>query len=456
MHSDNNEARQDCATSAAVPAGREETEQFGCFGEIVESELLAAMGCTEPIALALAGAKTRDLLGEMPARADVYCSGNIIKNVKAVKIPGTNGRRGIETAVAMGLAMGGSGKGLQVLEGAGEQQASEAYRLEREGRLEVHLEQGAENLYIRIEASSDSHRSIVELKNQHNQFARLELDGRILSDREEEACTEFGDMARLLTPDFILDYAEELPIMEEENRGLRELLLRQAQYNEAIGREGIRGGYGAGIGQLLAGQNRQQDPLLEGIAVAAGGSDARMSGIEMPVVINSGSGNQGMTIACPIVVYWRSTGQPEETLCRALLLANLLAVCEKSYIGKLSAYCGAVRAAAAAGAGIAYLMGMERGDICQVAEDTLAIASGVLCDGAKPSCAAKIAASLNCAKMALDMTKAKRSFRQGEGIVGSGLMDTIRNVGCIAREGMGVTDQVMLKVMLNNPFPQGA
>ncbi len=436
--------------------GGQDTADFGCFGEILEKELLAAMGCTEPIALALAGAKARDLLGELPSRVDIYCSGNIIKNVKAVKIPGTKGRRGIETAVAMGLAMGGSGHGLQVLEGAGESQAELAWRLEKEGRLAVHLEEGAENLYIRLEAQAKEHTCMVEMKNHHSQFSRAELDGKLLIEENEESTAEFGGAARLLTPEFILDYVEEIPIMEEGNRQLRELLLRQARCNEAIGREGIRGGYGAGVGRLLQEQNVQGDPLQEGIAVAAGGSDARMSGLEMPVIINSGSGNQGMTIACPIVVYWKSTGQTEEALCRALLLANLLAVCEKSYIGRLSAYCGAVSAGAAAGAGIAYLMHMSREEICKVAEDTLAIASGILCDGAKPSCAAKIAASLNCAKLALDMTKARTGFRQGEGIVGGGLMDTIRNVGCIAREGMGVTDQVMLKVMLDNPFPQSA
>lgn len=426
---------------------------YEMYREVLIKDLLPAMGCTEPIALALAGAKTREMLGGIPVKATVYCSGNLIKNVKAVTIPNTNGRRGIETAVAMGIACGDSGKELEILESADENTLKIAEELWSNGSITVCHEEGVENLYVRIEASSAEHSALVEMVNHHNMYRRVELDGQVVFKGESETVeNEFGDFAVEMTPDSIFEYAVNVPIMNAENSELRSLLKKQVDFNTAIGKEGIGHGSGAAIGKLLMSKLNDNDPVKKGTALAAGGSDARMSGCKMPVVINSGSGNQGITIACPIAVYCEENSLNEEKMYRALLMANLIAIYEKCYIGKLSAYCGAVSAAAAAGAGIAYLADMSREQIMEVVSNTLAIGSGILCDGAKASCAAKIAASLNCMQMALDMAKAGTSFLQGEGIVAQRLEETIHNVGCIAQDGMRVTDREILKVMLEYPY----
>lgn len=427
--------------------------QFDMYKDVLIKDLLSAMGCTEPIALALAGAKTREILGDMPDKTDVYCSGNLIKNVKAVTIPNTNGQRGIEIAVAMGLACGDSRKELRILEDADEEMLNQAQMLVENGTITVHHEENVENLYVRIEARTKEHTVSVEMVNHHNVYRRVELDGEVIYRGEAETVEkEFGGFAVEMTPDSIFEYAKTVPIMDEEQSELHSLLIRQVSCNMAIGREGIEKGSGAAIGRMLLSGLRDNDPIDKGIAYAAGGSDARMSGCKMPVVINSGSGNQGITIACPIAVYCEEKGIGEERMCRALLIANLVAIYEKCYIGKLSAYCGAVSAAAAAGAGIAYLMDMPRERIMEVVSNTLAIGSGVLCDGAKASCAAKIAVSLNCMKMALNMAESGISFMQGEGIVARRLEETIHNVGYIAQDGMRVTDREILKVMLEYPY----
>lgn len=426
---------------------------YGMYREVLTKDLLSAMGCTEPIALALAGAKTREILGGIPEKTTVYCSGNLIKNVKAVTIPNTGGRRGIETAAAMGIACGDSSRELQILEDADESTLKIAEELLNNGSITVCHEEGVENLYVRIEAQTAEHTALVEMVNHHNMYRRVELDGEVIFKGEsEDVEKEFGDFAVEMTPDSILEYAENVPIMGSEQTELRELLKKQADCNTAIGREGIEQGSGAAIGKMLFSKIKDNDPIKKGIALAAGGSDARMSGCKMPVVINSGSGNQGITIACPIATFCKEKGLSEEKMYRALLMANLIAIYEKCYIGKLSAYCGAMSAAAAAGAGIAYLMDMSRGQIMEVVSNTLAIGSGILCDGAKASCAAKIAASLNCMQMALDMAKLGTSFLQGEGIVAQRLEETIHNVGYIAQDGMKVTDREILKVMLEYPY----
>lgn len=428
---------------------------FEQYEAILLSELLPALGCTEPIALALASAKAREVLGCLPERVDLYCSGNIIKNVRAVVVPNSGGRRGIEIACALGIFGGRSALQLEVLSEVNETHRAQAADYVAQGRFHIHHVKDEPNLYLRVEARAGEEEAITEIKYDHTHFNRIEHNGTVLYEGGIETIDDHKlDLSCLNLRD-IYEFAHTLEVMAPEHQALREALERQIEYNLAIGQEGINHAYGAEVGRTILFSNVSHLPEQQGIGYAAAGSDARMSGCDLPVVINSGSGNQGMTLAIPLAVYARETERSHQKLLRALALANLVAVHEKRFIGKLSAFCGVVSAAAATGAGLAYLQGMSFEQICQVITNTLATSGGMVCDGAKPSCAAKIGVSLNNAVMGLNMARMGKTFREGDGIVGRDAEATIRNVGRMARVGMKQTDEEILNIMID-PAPSNS
>lgn len=422
---------------------------FEQYKQILLAELLPALGCTEPIAIALATAKAREVLGCLPETVDLFCSGNIIKNVRAVVVPNSGGRKGIEIAAALGLFGGKADLQLEVLSQITEAHRKQAAEYVKAQHIHIHHVKDEPNLYLRAELYAGDDVAITEIKYDHTQFNRIERNGEVLYSRGIQTIDDHSIDLSCLSLRDIYDFIREIPILSDEHKDLRAALEQQIEYNRTIGQEGINHAYGAEVGRTLLFSNITHAPEQQGIAYAAAGSDARMSGCSLPVVINSGSGNQGMTITIPLVVYAEETERSHEKLLRALMLANLIAVHEKRFIGKLSAFCGVVSASAATGAGLAYLQSMNFEQICKVITNTLATSGGMVCDGAKPSCAAKIGVSLNNAVMALNMARMGKSFQEGDGIVGRDAETTIRNVGRLARVGMKPTDEEILEIMIH-------
>lgn len=419
--------------------------------EILQDELLVALGCTEPIAIALCAAEARSLLGKEPERADVYCSGNIIKNTHSVKVPHANGRKGIPLAAAMGICGGDSSKLLQVLETVDEAAFERACQMVDENRIRVHLAKVPHSLYIRVELRERDHLAITEIRDQHTHFSKKIIDQTVLLDEGDSSGQEDARKAELSKWKGWIRFKDAWELSQtidfEAEKEIAALLRQQVYYNRAIGREGIDHPWGQEVGRTLI-QDEKASDTDKIIAYAAAGSDARMSGCSMPVVINSGSGNQGMTVSIPIIEQAELIHASEDELLRALLLANLMSIHEKHYIGNLSAYCGAVTAAAASSAGLAMLLGEDQETAERAMINTLAISSGMICDGAKASCAGKIAVSLKNAFMGLEMARKGRVFGQGEGILGDRLESTIQNVGRLAAQGMVGTDQEILQIMI--------
>lgn len=410
---------------------------------LLQAELLPALGCTEPIAIAFAAARCRRLLGQMPEGMTVQCSGNIIKNVKSVVIPGSGGMRGIETAAILGAVAGDDTRGLEVLAAATPQHARRAAKLRETGLCAVDLLEGAETLHIVVHQQGGGHSALVEVAGGHQTVVREERDGAVLTDRARQAPSPTANGQQSpMTLDGILRFAEETPLPP-----LQAVLQDQLDYNLSIAGEGLSGSYGAQVGRVVM-EGGPQNPRTLAIAHAAAGSDARMNGCAMPVVVNSGSGNQGMTVSLPVVVYARAVGAGQNAAYRALALSNLLALYQKSYIGKLSAYCGVVSAACGSVAGIAFLEGAGRAVIEGTVINMLGTISGMVCDGAKASCAAKIAAALQTGFLAYDMAKAGHVFQNGDGLTKNGADATIRAVGRMGREGMRGTDTEILRIML--------
>lgn len=408
---------------------------------ILESELIPAMGCTEPIAVALAGAKARQVLGGTPEHMDIYCSGNIIKNVKGVVVPNSGGQMGIPAAAILGAVGGDADKGLEVIAGATQEAIDTTKRLIAENMCECFLEEGEENLYIRIEAVKGEDRALVEIKTRHNHFSRIEKNGEVLLSSEDlQIEGPKADKSKLNLRD-IIEFANELKIED-----VRDLLDRQIRYNRAISDEGLNNPWGAEVGRTMISEGDQF--AVRAAAKAAAGSDARMGGCSMPVVINSGSGNQGITVTMPLYEYAVSNSIPEEKLYRALALANLISIHEKRFIGNLSAYCGAVSAATASVAGIAYLNGEDYKTIGDTIINSIGTIGGMVCDGAKSSCASKIASAVQTALMGYEMAKRGHVLKDGEGLVEGGVEGTIRNIGRMGREGMRETDVEILNIML--------
>ncbi|MCI9142772.1 MAG: serine dehydratase subunit alpha family protein [Lachnospiraceae bacterium] len=409
--------------------------------QILREELIPAMGCTEPIAIAYGAARARALLGEKPEKILVEASGNLIKNVKSVVVPNTGGLKGIEAAAAAGALAGKPEKELEVIADIAEEQKVELAAFLEQKAVEVRFLDSEYPLDLIVTEEASGHCTKVRIAQYHTNVVLEEADGQVVSRKEVSAREEGLTDRSILNVKDILDFAESVDTEE-----VRDILDRQIACNMAIAEEGIRNSYGANVGSVLLNlygneiHNRAK-------AMAAAGSDARMSGCELPVVINSGSGNQGITVSVPVIEYARELQVGQEKLYRALVLSNLLAIHQKTGIGRLSAYCGAVSAGSAAGAAIAYLYGGDYKTIAHCLVNSLAVTSGMICDGAKSSCAAKIAFSIESALLGYEMYKMGNQFRDGEGIVRKGVENTIANVGRLGKEGMRETDREILKMM---------
>lgn len=409
--------------------------------QILREELIPAMGCTEPIAIAYGAARARALLGEKPEKILVEASGNLIKNVKSVVVPNTGGLKGIEAAAAAGALAGKPEKELEVIADIAEEQKAELAAFLEQKAVEVRFLDSEYPLDLIVTEEASGHCTKVRIAQYHTNVVLEEADGQVVSRKEVSAREEGLTDRSVLNVKDILDFAESVDTEE-----VRDILDRQIACNMAIAEEGIRNSYGANVGSVLLNlygneiHNRAK-------AMAAAGSDARMSGCELPVVINSGSGNQGITVSVPVIEYGRELQVGQEKLYRALVLSNLLAIHQKTGIGRLSAYCGAVSAGSAAGAAISYLYGGDYKTIAHCLVNSLAVTSGMICDGAKSSCAAKIAFSIESALLGYEMYKMGNQFRDGEGIVRKGVENTIANVGRLGKEGMRETDREILKMM---------
>ncbi len=421
------------------------SELYNKYVDIMKKELMPAMGCTEPIAISYATAKARDILGKMPEHVLVEASGNLIKNVKSVTVPNTEGLKGIEAAAAAGIVAGQSEKLLEVISEVSDAQKAEIKEFLAKDIIKVQIAQSdiVFDLIVTLTAGED--KVSVRIVNEHTNIVTIEKNGEKLVDKPLGCGDSDGDEENVLSVEGILDFAKTCEIDD-----VREVIKRQIEYNTAIADEGIENPWGANVGKVILNTNDKNDVRIRAKARAAAGSDARMSGCEMPVVINSGSGNQGITVSVPIIEYAKELGSTEEELYRALIMANLLGLHQKAGIGRLSAYCGAVSAGCAAGAGIAYLMHESDSVIAHTIVNCLAITSGIICDGAKPSCAAKIASSIDAAFLALEMAKQGQQFRGGEGIVKKGIENTITSVGRLGKDGMRETDKEILRIMVES------
>ena len=410
--------------------------------DILREELVPATGCTEPIAIAYCAATLRELLGALPEQVDAAVSGNILKNVKSVVVPNTGGRKGIAPAIAVGLVAGDAARDLQVISAVTEEQLAELDAYLQRVDISVSCSHSPCQLDIDLRGSCGSHTARVRITNQHTNIVCRERDGEVLRELPVvDSAEEHRADKSLLNVADILRFAAEVPLED-----LLPLLEPQVSCNSAIAEEGLRGAWGAQIGRILL-EDYGDDIKQRAKAYAAAGSDARMSGCEMPVVILSGSGNQGITACMPVVAYARHIGATREQLYRALAVSDLVTVHQKTGIGRLSAYCGAISAGVGAGAGICYLLGGDYDAVAHTVVNAVAILSGTICDGAKPSCAAKIAAAVDAGIMGYRMYLHHREFRHGEGIVGSNVDDTIAKVGVLAQQGMRQTDRTILDIM---------
>ncbi len=420
-----------------------ETEQK--YINILKEELVTAMGCTEPIALAYTAALARKTLGELPDFVEITVSANIIKNVKSVIVPHTGRLRGIEAAVAAGIVAGDSDRTLEVLSDVTKDKITKIKDYLSSTPITVKTSSSRFVLDIEVRVSANGHRAYVRVAGNHTNVVHVERDGVVSLSKP---CTDTGETPltdhSILNVHDIIEFANSVDLSE-----LAPILDRQIKCNSAIAEEGLRGDWGASIGRVLLNaygstvQSRAK-------ALAAAGSDARMSGCEMPVVINSGSGNQGLTASLPVIVYAEYLGSDKEKLYRGLIISNLITIHLKTGIGCLSAYCGATSAGCGAGAGITYLYGGGESDISHTIVNAVAINSGMICDGAKPSCAAKIASAVEAGLLGMQMQMQDMEFFGGDGIVVKGVENTINNVGRLARVGMADTDKEIIQIMVGN------
>ena len=413
--------------------------------EILKEELVPAMGCTEPIAIAYASSIARSLISSLPTSVTVYASPNIIKNVKSVVVPHTGGERGIEAAASIGIVAGREELELEVLSKVGEEDIERSKELRRDAKFTILPSESGYIFHIRVELKNDSESSAVEIAGNHTNIIVKERNGEVIYKKEYKDSVESKKTDRsILSIKSISEYADTVDI-----ESIRETLERQIEYNTAIANEGLHGTWGANIGSILL-KSYGESVQNKAKAYAAAGSDARMNGSEKPVVINSGSGNQGLTASLPVIVYAKDLNVSHNTLLRALAVSNLVTIHLKSGIGSLSAYCGATSAGAGAGAGVCYLFGGRENEIAHTVVNALAIESGMICDGAKASCAAKIASAVEAGLLGMEMQKYGSEFYGGDGIVKKGVENTIENVSRIAREGMRETDKTIIEIMTGN------
>lgn len=417
-------------------------EIYNAYVAILHDELVPAMGCTEPIAIAYAAALARDTLGVMPERIEIQASGNLIKNVKSVVVPNTSGLKGIEAAAAAGAAAGDAGRALEVISRVSPDQKEQIRDMVSRNICSVSLLESGRVLDLIITLRSGDLWARVRIADRHTNVVLVEKNGSVLLEKPAEAPGELSPEKRLLNIRDIVEFAQTVDLDD-----VRDVLLRQVQCNMAVCEEGMRSSYGGNVGKVLL-RELGEGVLVRCKAMAAAGSDARMGGCELPVIINSGSGNQGITVTVPVVEYARELGRDEDAMLRALVISNLTAIHQKAGIGCLSAYCGAISASAAAGAGIAYLLGGGVYEIEHTLVNCLAVSSGVVCDGAKASCAGKIAIGLDAALLGYLMIKNQQQFRGGDGILQKGAEETIRMVGRLGRDGMRETDREILHIMI--------
>ena len=412
---------------------------------ILREELRPAMGCTEPIAMAYAAAKARQTLGAMPEKIRLFVSGNIIKNVKSVVVPNTGGLHGMAAAICAGIVAGDADRELQVISSVPKEKHAEI-KAYMDG-VDLDIQPAYSDLVFDIDLFVYAKDNCVRLRiaNHHTNIVLIERNGEILlelpvTESSEDHLTD----KTCLTIERIVEFADCLDVED-----IRSCVGEQIRCNMEIAEEGLRGDWGANIGTVIL-RRQGGDLAKRASAYAAAGSDARMSGCEKPVMIVSGSGNQGITASVPVVVYARETGASEEQLLKAVAVSNLVTIHQKTGIGRLSAYCGAISAGCGAGAGIAYLNGGDAHAIAHTVVNAIAILSGTICDGAKPSCAAKIAAAVDAGILGYNMYLEGQQFYGGDGIVTKGVDNTVYNVGKLAREGMRQTDRTILEIMLQN------
>ncbi len=407
---------------------------------LLREELIPAMGCTEPVAVAYAAAIARDVLGGIPTRAEIAVSGNILKNVKSVIVPNTGGKRGIAAAVLAGFVAGHPERKLEVLKELTEEDRAQISALLQTLPVPVEKANSGCVFDIALRAFSETDEAFVRIEGRHTNVVEVTKNG---------ASIRRGDLVKEAeipppTVKEIVEFADMVPLDE-----VKPLLERQLEYNMAIAEEGLAKPYGARIGSILL-SAFGGDVHTRARAYAAAGSDARMNGCELPVVIVSGSGNQGITASVPVAVYAKQLGATHEQLLRAVLVSDLVTLRLKAGIGRLSAYCGAVSAGVGAGAGVAYLHGGKFDEVAHTVANGLAIASGIVCDGAKASCAAKIASAVDAGLLGFEMYRSGSQFYGGDGILARGVESTIDNVGCVARNGMRSTDEEIIRLMIEN------
>ena len=413
------------------------------YCETLKEELVPAMGCTEPIAIAYGAAKARAVLGVKPEKVLIQVSGNIIKNVKSVIVPHTGGLRGIAAAAAAGIIAGDEEKELEVISEVTPAQIEQMQQYLNEAVIDIQCAKSEHIFDIGIRLQGGGHESYVRIVDAHTNVVFVEQDGQTLFQKAmEQKKSVKGPDRSFLTVEGIIDFADSVVLEDVEDT-----LNRQIHYNMAISEEGLKNSYGANIGKVIM-ANCGDHIHVKAKAAAAAGSDARMNGCEMPVVINSGSGNQGMTASIPVIVYAREKGMTKEQLLRSLIVSNLVTIHLKTGVGRLSAYCGAVSAGCGCGAGIAYLEGGKYKEVAHTIVNSLAIVSGMICDGAKASCAAKIAASVDAGILGYYMYQDGQEFYDGDGLVIKGVENTICNFGKLASVGMCNTDKEIIKLMV--------
>ena len=440
---------------------------YNVYIEILKEELVPALGCTEPIALAYASAMARKVLGALPEKMDVYCSGNIIKNVKSVSVPNSGGLHGIEAAAVLGAVGGDPDSRLEVLQSVTDQDRALTRQLLEKKICTCHLQEGVSNLYIETRLFAGEHSASVTICEHHTNIIRIEKDGKVLMAKQQgtkqegtkqqkakqqeteqqknEQESAGADPRMLLNVASILEFAQIVRLQDIEDT-----IGRQIELNMAIAREGIAHEYGTQVGRTLLQAYGDKSVGNRAKAMAAAGSDARMNGCPMPVVVNSGSGNQGITCSVPVIVYAEEWKKSKEDLYRALVVSNLVSIHQKKYIGSLSAFCDAVSAGCGAGAGIAWLYDKDYDLVCRTITNTIGNVSGVVCDGAKSSCAAKIASAVDAAIMGFTLASRSQSFQPGDGVVKKDVEDTIKGIGYIGREGMKDTDVKILHMMIDS------
>lgn len=427
--------------------------RYGNYLKILQEELVPATGCTEPIAIAYGAAKARELLGVLPESVLVEASGNIIKNVKSVVVPNTNSLKGIEAAAAAGIVAGQSDKILEVISEVTPAQRAEIRAYLADHPIVVKPAEGDKVFDILITLRAGSNHVKLRISDYHTHIVYIEKNGEVLFQSGEVLSDSARDMLTdrsCLSVEGVLDFASTCNLED-----VRALIERQIDYNYAIAEEGMRHSWGANIGSVLK-EHYGVGIYSRARYMAAAGSDARMSGCEMPVIIVSGSGNQGITASVPVVEYAKELNVSRDQMVRAVLLSDLLTIHLKTGIGRLSAYCGAVSAGCSAGAAIAYLHGGGFREIAHTLVNSLAIVSGMICDGAKASCAAKISAAVDAGLVGYSMFRSGQQFRGGDGIVTKGVEETIRNIGRLGRLGMRETDREIIRIMTNQPASEEA